>query len=52
MKSRKSTKPLPPKKKPKNGYQWVWNLMTNKWVEQPIDTPWSCRVDSETFWSQ
>ena len=41
-----------PKEQPKEGYEWVWNLMTEQWIQQPVDTPWSCRVDSETFWSQ
>ena len=33
------------------GYVWVWNLMTQAWIQQPADTPYFCRVDSETFWS-
>ena len=28
----------------------VTNLMSGKQVEIPADTPWSCRVDSETYW--
>jgi len=28
----------------------VKNLMTGKDVEIDADTPWSCRVDSESFW--
>lgn len=29
----------------------VINLMTGKPVKIPADTPWSCRPDSESFWS-
>jgi hypothetical protein len=29
----------------------VKNLMTGMPVEIDADTPWSCRVDSEAFWS-
>jgi len=28
----------------------VKNLMTGKLVEIDADTPWACRVDSESFW--
>jgi hypothetical protein len=43
-----NTKPTEP---PKEGYQWVINLMTGQWVEQEINTPHCCRVDCETYWS-
>jgi hypothetical protein len=43
-----NTKPTEP---PKEGYEWVINLMTGQWVQQEVNTPWSCRVDSETYWS-
>ena len=29
----------------------VWNLMTQKLVDDWDDTPYYCRVDSETYWS-
>ena len=29
----------------------VTNLMTQEPVTIPADTPWSCRPDSETYWS-
>lgn len=29
----------------------VRNLMTGQPVEIDADTPWCCRVDSETYWS-
>ena len=28
----------------------VKNMMTGKAVEIDADTPWACRVDSESFW--
>lgn len=37
--------------KAKEGYKWVRNLMSRIWVEQAIDTPYACRVDSERYWS-
>ncbi len=35
-----------------NGVEYisVKNLMSGVWVWQEKDTPWSCRVDSETYW--
>ena len=30
---------------------WVKNLMTGKPHQIRADTPWSCRPDSETYWS-
>jgi len=29
----------------------VRNLMSGKEVQIPSNTPWSCRVDSESYWS-
>lgn len=29
----------------------VRNLMTGKMVMEPADTPWSCSVASESYWS-
>lgn len=29
----------------------VINLMTGKPVQEPADTPWTCSVASETYWS-
>ena len=43
-----NSKPATPARE---GYEWVKNLMTGQWVEQPVDTPWCCRVDSERYWS-
>ncbi len=43
-----NTKPTEP---PKEGYEWVINLMTGQWVQQEKGTPHCCRVDSETYWS-
>lgn len=40
-----------PAEQPAEGFQWVRNLMTGQWVQQEADTPWCCRVDSETYWS-
>lgn len=40
-----------PTQEPREGYEWVQNLMSGKWVEQKKDTPHCCRVDSETYWS-
>lgn len=36
---------------PKEGNEWVYNFMSNVWVQQAINTPHCCRVDSETYWS-
>ena len=36
---------------PAEGYEWVRNLMSENWVEQAKDTPYSCRVNSEAYWS-
>jgi hypothetical protein len=35
----------------REGHEIVMNLMSGKPVEQAIDTPHCCRVDSETYWS-
>lgn len=40
-----------PTEEPKEGYKWVQNLMSGKWVQEPIDTPWTCSVQSESYWS-
>lgn len=40
-----------PTEAPKEGFMWVYNIMSDKWVQQEKDTPWACRVDSETYWS-
>jgi hypothetical protein len=40
-----------PTEEPKEGYRWVQNLMTGRWVQEPVDTPWHCSVGSETYWS-
>ena len=29
----------------------IINLMTGKPLQIPADTPWSCRPDSESYWS-
>jgi hypothetical protein len=34
-----------------NEYITVKNLMTGEMVVIPANTPWSCRPDSETYWS-
>ena len=39
-----------PTEAPKEGYKWVFNIMSKVWVQQEIDTPWACRVDSESYW--
>jgi len=39
-----------PTEQPKPGYQWVYNIMSKVWVQQETDTPWACRVDSESYW--
>ena len=36
-----------PTEQPKEGYQWVYNIMSKVWIQQEIDTPHCCRVDSE-----
>jgi hypothetical protein len=43
--------PAKPQQAPREGYEWVQNLMTGQWVEQEIDTPYCCRVDSERYWT-
>jgi hypothetical protein len=45
------TKPQKPQVEPKEGYEWVYNIMSNVWIQQEINTPHCCRVDSETYWS-
>jgi hypothetical protein len=40
-----------PTEQPKEGFEWVWNMMSRVWVQQEVDTPWACRVDSESYWS-
>lgn len=42
---------LPPDEAPAEGYKWVQNLLTHKWVQIPIDTPLCCDPSSETFHS-
>jgi hypothetical protein len=39
-----------PTEQPKEGYQWVYNIMSKVWIQQEIDTPYACRVDSESYW--
>jgi hypothetical protein len=40
-----------PTEKPQEGYRWVKNLLSGKWIQERIDTPWSCSVASESYWS-
>lgn len=40
-----------PQEEPKEGYRWVQNLMSGKWIQEPKDTPWTCSVASESYWS-
>jgi hypothetical protein len=35
----------------REGYRWVQNLMSGKYVEEAIDTPYFCSVGSESYWS-
>lgn len=35
----------------KEGYRWVVNLMSGKRIQESIDTPYTCSVASETYWS-
>lgn len=39
-----------PSTAPKEGYRWVQNSMSGRWVEERIDTPYSCSVASESYW--
>jgi hypothetical protein len=39
-----------PTEQPKEGYEWVYNIMSRVWIQQEIGTPWACRVDSESYW--
>jgi hypothetical protein len=39
-----------PTEVPKEGYEWVYNIMSKIWIQQEIDTPYACRVDSESYW--
>jgi hypothetical protein len=39
-----------PTEVPKEGYEWVYNIMSKVWIQQEIDTPYACRVDSESYW--
>ena len=39
-----------PTDEPKEGYEWVFNIMSRIWIQQEIGTPWACRVDSESYW--
>lgn len=32
-------------------YRVVRNIMNNRWVKEDINTPYSCSVASETYWS-
>ena len=32
-------------------YRWVQNLMSGKPTRERYDTPWSCSVASESYWS-
>lgn len=40
-----------PTEAPKEGYRWVQNLMSGKWIQELIDTPNYCSVGSESYWS-
>jgi len=40
-----------PTEEPREGYRWVQNLLSGKWIQERIDTPWSCSVASESYWS-
>jgi hypothetical protein len=40
-----------PQEQPKEGYRWVRNLMSGKWIQEAVDTPWTCSVASESYWS-
>jgi hypothetical protein len=40
-----------PKKAPKRGYKWVQNLLTQKWIQIPTDTPYCCDPSMERYWS-
>lgn len=36
---------------PREGYKIVQNIMTGRLVEEAIDTPYTCSVASESYWS-
>lgn len=38
------------KGKPKAGYQRVTNIMSGKQVDEAIGTPFTCSVQSESYW--
>lgn len=40
-----------PTEEPKEGYKWVQNIMSGKWIQEQVDTPWTCSVQSESYWS-
>jgi hypothetical protein len=40
-----------PTEEPREGYRWVQNMMSGKWIQEAIDTPYSCSVASESYWS-
>lgn len=40
-----------PTEAPKEGYRWVQNMMSGKWIQEAVDTPHCCSVGSETYWS-
>lgn len=39
-----------PTEAPKDGYKWVQNLMSGKWVQEPVDQPYCTSVASESYW--
>lgn len=45
-------RPDMPAEDPQPGFVWVYNIMTRTWIQQAQETPWFCRVDSESYWSQ
>jgi hypothetical protein len=45
---KREPKPTTP---PREGYRWVMNIMSGKWIEEADGTPFFMSVGSETYWS-
>lgn len=46
----KNSVDLNPPHDPAPGHKWVKNLMTDRWVEIPIETPVCCDPSFERYW--
>ena len=41
----------PPTEAPEQGKKWVKNLISGKWIQIDIDTPYCCDPSMERYWS-